>query len=145
MLGVPFSLQRPVGKRDLPSQRVDTIGALRTTEPVAPGSVASVAGYYSGWAARKSGPRGGGRFVHDPTDTTTADDGGSCIVSAGGARWRRVFESRTVYASDFGIVADWNGTTGTDQTAQLQAVITGYFGDARVMKANNLGHRCIAT
>ena len=47
-----------------------------------------------------------------------------------------------VSAFDYGIIADWNGTTGTDQTAAVQAVINNVFGTNRgILKFGNGRYR----
>lgn len=60
-----------------------------------------------------------GEFWRDPSDTTSADNGGTVIVDALTRRWKRLFTDRQE-ASWYGIVSD--GTT--DQTTQLVAVLT---------------------
>lgn len=72
-------------------QDVSTISDLRLTEPSRAGQLIGVTSYYGGWAAiNGGGPEFGGRFWHDSNDTTTPDNGFTCIVTAGGKRWKRV-------------------------------------------------------
>jgi len=81
-----------------------TIAELRQLEPAAAGDVAVVSEYATGYGS------GGGIFVYDATDTTTTDDSGMTIVTAGGARWKRmVNDPNDVNVSFFGARAD--GTT----------------------------------
>lgn len=63
-----------------------------------------------------------GFFQRDDADTTSADNGGTIIVDASGRRWKRLFAGR-VLAVWFGAKADWNGSTGTDNTGPIQAAI----------------------
>ena len=90
---------------------VDTIAALRafsslTTQAVAVGAYAT------------AGDGGGGLFVINPTDTTTADNGGTIIVDAGGSRWYHVFSGQ--------VSVRWFGATGngvTNDTAAINAAL----------------------
>lgn len=63
-----------------------------------------------------------GFFWRDASDTTSADNGGTIIVDASGRRWKRLFTGR-VHAVWFGAKADWNGSTGTDNTGPIQDAI----------------------
>ena len=77
------------------------IAQLRATEPSTAGEVASVLEYTQGTKM------GGGVFIYDASDTTTADDGGLNFVTAGRKRWKRVlFDYNAVTVVDFGAVAD---------------------------------------
>lgn len=60
----------------------------------------------------------------DTTDTTTADDGGSCLVTAGGKRVKKVFLT-DIDIRDFGGVGDASvtGSTGTDNSPAFQAAL----------------------
>lgn len=62
-----------------------------------------------------------GIFAYDATDTTSADNGGTIIV-ASTKRFKRVF-SGSINTQWFGAKCDWNGTTGTNDTAAIQAAI----------------------
>lgn len=62
-----------------------------------------------------------GFFQRDDADTTSADNGGTIIVDASGRRWKRLFTG-AVNVKWFGARGDWNGSTGTDDTAAIQAV-----------------------
>ena len=77
------------------------VASLRATEPKKVGELASVLEYTTGTAM------GGGLFVYDITDKTTPEDYGLNIVTAKGARWKRVvFDYNSVTVLDFGAVAD---------------------------------------
>lgn len=72
----------------------------------------------------------GGLFRRDSTDTTSAEDGGSycgtVIRSTDYATrgvWKRVYSTPYICGSWFGMVPDYNGTTGTDNKPLLQAAI----------------------
>lgn len=66
-------------------------------------------------------PKGiAGSFALDSTDSTSADNGGTILVDALGRRWKRQY-SGIPSVLWWGAKPDWNGTTGTDNTAALQA------------------------
>lgn len=54
-----------------------------------------------------------GNWYYDKTDTTSADNTGTILVTADGKRIKRVF-SEVVNVKWFGVVSDFNGTSGTD-------------------------------
>lgn len=59
-----------------------------------------------------------GRFAYDPSDTATADNGSTVIVSSNGRRWKRIFSGP--------IIATWFEVRGdgiTDDTANAQKAI----------------------
>jgi hypothetical protein len=60
-----------------------TIAALRSLTALPAGAAVNVAGYFT------PGDPGGGIFVYVATDTTSADNGGTIVVDAGGHRWYR--------------------------------------------------------
>ncbi|QDX22122.1 hypothetical protein FP568_13225 [Pandoraea pnomenusa] len=64
---------------------------------------------------------GGGPYVLDSSDTTSTDNGGTIIVAADGGRYK--LPDQYVNSGTWGAKGDWNGTTGTDDTAALQAYI----------------------
>lgn len=61
---------------------VDSVAALRALSHTRP--AAFVLGYYA------SGDGGGGKYRYDPADTSSADNGGTVIVAADGARWKLI-------------------------------------------------------
>jgi hypothetical protein len=79
---------------------------------------------YTGRAAgvRITTPGIAGTFQRDAADTTSADNGGTIIVDASARRWKRIFD-QVVRLSWFQAKGDWNGTTGTNDTAAIQAAV----------------------
>lgn len=60
-----------------------------------------------------------GFFYRDDADTTSADNGGTVIVSAGGKRWKRHYDG-AVNIAWFGAKGDWGGAVATDNTEAIQ-------------------------
>ncbi len=92
------------------SQIQTTIASLRTitastTEP-----------YFITDAGRE------GVFYYDATDRSTADNGGTVIVNQGSKRYKRLYTG-SVDVRWFGGKGDYNGRTGTDNTAAINAAI----------------------
>jgi amylovoran biosynthesis protein AmsF len=84
-----------------PVIQVSDIAQLKATEPTTGGELATVLEYTRGTKS------GGGVFVYDATDSTTVDDGGLVIVTAGKKRWKRVvLDYNSVTVLDFGAVPD---------------------------------------
>lgn len=69
--------------------RVSTVSDLKALTNLIDGQEISLAAWRSGWAATVDGPKGGGSFVVDISDTTTAEDGGTVFVTSGGVRVKR--------------------------------------------------------
>ena len=63
-----------------------------------------------------------GFFYWDANDNSSTDNSGTIIVSSNGRRWKRMHNG-TINARWFGAKCDYNGTTGTDDTASLQAAL----------------------
>lgn len=62
---------------------------------------------------------GGGIYKYDPNDSTSVDNGGSVIVASDNGRWK--LQSASPWTVEqFGAKGDWNGTSGTDNTAVFQ-------------------------
>lgn len=95
------------------SRVVGSINALRALLKTGVGR-AFVTGYYA------PADGGGGPYVLDSTDTTSSDNGGTIIVAADGGRWKLVVDT-FISIKQFGAVADWNGTSGTDNAAKITA------------------------
>lgn len=79
-------------------QCVDSIAALRLLSKNSPSQHAFVFGYES------RGDGGGGPYAIDPLDTLSADNGGTIIVAADGARWK-LKHNGIVYVEQFGCLA----------------------------------------
>ncbi|MCE9899650.1 phage tailspike protein [Raoultella terrigena] len=89
--------------------RCPDIATLRTIEPTDREQRIDVVEYASG------NEIGGGYFHYDSTDTTTADNGVTVIVTAGGKRWKRKFTGA--------VKAEWAGCLGDgsiDETNNLK-------------------------
>lgn len=94
---------------------VSNIAALKALVKTGVGK-AFVLGYYA------VGDGGGGQYWYDSTDTTSTDNGGTIIVASDGGRWKLHLTGQ-VSVKQFGAKGDYNGTTGTDDTAAIQACI----------------------
>ena len=92
---------------------VANIAALRALDKLK-SSNSFVNGYYA------AGDGGGGHYYLDAADTTSADNGGTIIVATDGGRWK--FKGTPTFKT-FGAKGDYNGTTGTDDTARIQVAI----------------------
>lgn len=92
-----------------------SVAQLRNTEPEQPGQRIRTIAYSSAFSPEM--PRGGGDFEYDSADTTTADDGILTIVTANGARWKRVLQRLYLTCFDAGVYP-----SGGDDTAALNAL-----------------------
>jgi hypothetical protein len=101
---------------------LDSVQALRTTVLPDEVSVVQTVSYYADRIV------GGGTYRLS-TDTTSADNGGTMIIDTLGRRWR-LLHNGTVSIRQFGMVPDWNGTTGTNNLPALQAM----FDDVNIHK-----------
>lgn len=99
----------------------DTISGFQLADYAALRAFSGVqkAVYLTGYLATSAPTGVAGMFVRDDHDTTTADNGGTVIVTANGVRWKRSFTG-SVKAAWFG--ADPSGAA--DSTAAIQAAIT---------------------
>lgn len=88
---------------------VDTIAQLRTMNAVANPFVWAI-GYYARGTIQSA-------YAYAPADTTSADDGGSVIVTATGQRYHLIIDG-PVYAEQWGAVGD-----GSDSTTRIQTAI----------------------
>ena len=95
-----------------------TIASLRaSTTTTLSGSVCFVLGFSA------NGDGGEGVFVFVPSDTTSADNGGTMITDASGRRWYRAGAKATYSVKWFGAVG--NGTA--DDTAAIQQCINALY------------------
>jgi hypothetical protein len=88
---------------------VETIGDLRATEPTLPNQRVSTGGHTVVGI-------GGREFYWQQSDTTSADNNGTVIVTAGGKRWKSLNPS-VVSVDDFG------ARDATDSIVAIQAAI----------------------
>lgn len=103
-----------------PAKTLSSIAALRAYTNVTALNVAVtgnanvlVTGYYT------PGDKGGGTYYYDSADTTSADNGGTIIVSANGNRWKLII-------TDFVTVGQFGakGDLSQDDAPAIQAAIT---------------------
>jgi hypothetical protein len=98
----------------------DTVADFRAnTAAIADGTTVAISGYWTAGAADAGPP-----FTVYPSDTTTADDGGSCLVDANGLRIKRTF-AQPVNVRWFGAKGDdsWTTPANDDSTAVENATI----------------------
>ena len=102
--------------------RCSSVAALRNIEPTQNTQTIRTISYHTGLAPEM--PRGGGDYEYDPDDNTTVDDGILTIVTANGARWKRVLQSLYLTCADAGVLP-----SGGDDTAALNGLfskVSGY-------------------
>lgn len=97
---------------------VDDVSALRATEPFYDGQQIELLGHTTAGI-------GGGVFYYDAADTTTADDNGVTIVTAGGKRWKRRF-SGSARVTFFGVES---GDSANSAISAIKAIGAGIFID----------------
>jgi hypothetical protein len=93
------------------SQTRVSLSSLRT------GTVSTTQTYFVTDAGKE------GIFYYDAKDVTSADNGGTVIVNAG-RRFKRLY-SGYLDVRWFGMVGNYNGTSGTDNAAAFKAAIAG--------------------
>src|SRR5215213_2860825 len=86
-----------------------TLSSLRT------GSVSTTQTYFLIDAGKE------GIFYYDAKDVSTADNGGTVVVNAG-RRFKRLY-SGSLDVRWFGMIGNYNGTSGTDNSAAFKAAI----------------------
>lgn len=89
---------------------VSTVANMRLTEPSIDGQQITLLGHTLAGI-------GGGTFYHDESDTSSADNNGTVIVTAGGKRWKRNSSHKSV--AMFGGIGDKT----TDDTLAVQATL----------------------
>lgn len=94
-----------------PQRIVMSIAGLRANTQVGSGQV-TVAAYIVG------GIVGGGLFIYNSSDTTSADNGGTIIVDAAGNRWYREFSGSEVDVGWFGALG---GMPAVSDSVAIQA------------------------
>ncbi|HBV8998829.1 TPA: hypothetical protein MD874_002099 [Citrobacter freundii] len=109
------------------------VQTLRTLTGVPIGRKIQLLGYYS------STPGIGGGVLYASSDTSLADDGVRVFVTTDGVRLIRE-SCGELYASWAGAIGDWNGTTGTDNKAAIERLISASGTSYRwVVDADNVG------
>lgn len=91
------------------AQTRTTISALRT------GTVSTTQNYFITDAGKE------GIFFYDKSDATSTDNGGTVIINAG-RRFKRLY-SGPLDVRWFGMKGDYNGTSGTENSAAFKAAI----------------------
>ena len=97
------------------SGQVDSIAALREFEPRRDRQLAYVKGYHAG------STKGGGYFMADLSDNTSADNAGTVVVTATGKRWNRLSNQPNVY--DFGWMAGIYPNAAELKNVQKQSLL----------------------
>lgn len=130
--GELYSILSAVGIEPNKADHAQVLSAIKTLAADA-SQVASIEalrkysgdGYVNVNAYHANTTVGGGVFVADKADKSTADNGCTVIVSTDGTRWKRVF-SGMLNLHDFGYVASKNNALATlnaAETAALGAVV----------------------
>lgn len=101
------------------AQIVDSVVELRTLLKTSPSKYAFSTGYDS------AGDGGHGEYFIDESDTTTPDNGGTCIVAADGGRWKLVHKG-TVSVRQFGATGGVTNATAAF-TAAVQSGVESIF------------------
>lgn len=91
--------------------QIDTIALLRSFEPTTDGQQVSLLGHTLPGL-------GAGEFYFDESDTTSADNNGTIIVTTGGKRWRRS-DISIIELEMFGVVGD-----GSDEFLNIDKALT---------------------
>lgn len=100
--------------------RVPSVAALRALAPPVRRTMVYLEGYYA------QGDGGGGALMWIPA-STKSDNGGTVFLPSSApanGRWERGETSGFIPAGWFGAMGDWNGTTGTDNSALFVAALT---------------------
>ena len=126
--GELYSILNAVGIEPNKADHAQVLSAIKTLAADA-SQVASIdalrkysgAGYVNVNAYHANTTVGGGVFVADKADKSTADNGCTVIVSTNNTRWKRVF-SGMLNLHDFGYVASKNNALATLNAAETAAL-----------------------
>lgn len=126
--GELYSILNAVGIEPNKADHAQVLSAIKTLAADA-SQVASIEalrkysgdGYVNVNAYHPNTTVGGGVFVADKADKSTADNGCTVIVSTDGTRWKRVF-SGMLNLHDFGYVASKNNALATLNAAEAAAL-----------------------
>lgn len=126
--GELYSILNAVGIEPNKADHAQVLSAIKTLAADA-SQVASIEalrkysgdGYVNVNAYHANTTVGGGVFVADKADKSTADNGCTVIVSTDGTRWKRVF-SGMLNLHDFGYVASKNNALSTLNAAEAAAL-----------------------
>ena len=126
--GELYSILNAVGIEPNKADHAQVLSAIKTLAADA-SQVASIdalrkysgTGYVNVNAYHANTTVGGGVFVADKADKSTADNGCTVIVSTDGTRWKRVF-SGVLNLHDFGYVASKNNALATLNAAETAAL-----------------------
>lgn len=126
--GELYSILNAVGIEPNKADHAQVLSAIKTLAANA-SQVASIEalrkysgdGYVNVNAYHPNTTVGGGVFVADKADKSTADNGCTVIVSTDGTRWKRVF-SGMLNLHDFGYVASKNNALATLNAAEAAAL-----------------------
>lgn len=126
--GELYSILNAVGIEPNKADHTQVLSAIKTLAADA-SQVASIEalrkysgdGYVNVNAYHPNTTVGGGVFVADKADKSTADNGCTVIVSTDGTRWKRVF-SGMLNLHDFGYVASKNNALATLNAAEAAAL-----------------------
>lgn len=126
--GELYSILNAVGIEPNKADHAQVLSAIKTLAADA-SQVASIdalrkysgTGYVNVNAYHANTTVGGGVFVADKADKSTADNGCTVIVSTDGTRWKRVF-SGMLNLHDFGYVASKNNALATLNAAETAAL-----------------------
>lgn len=126
--GELYSILNAVGIEPNKADHAQVLSAIKTLAADA-SQVASIdalrkysgTGYVNVNAYHANTTVGGGVFVADKADKSTADNGCTVIVSTDGTRWKRVF-SGMLNLHDFGYIASKNNALATLNAAEAAAL-----------------------
>ncbi|HAT2190565.1 TPA: hypothetical protein I8231_003882 [Citrobacter freundii] len=111
---VMIQLAKPEGLSNIGT--CPDVSILRTLS-VPPGRKVMLLGYHTDY------PGVGGGILYASNDTSLSDDGVRVFVTTDGTRLIRETNGE-LYASWAGAIGDWNGTTGTDNKAAIERLIS---------------------